>query len=601
MRSEGRVAAIAAGMVRLRPSRQRWPLAARVAASTAVPVLFGWAFGSIDAGLVATLGIFTADYGTDRPYAKRGVQSAVIAVALAATVTVGMWASAVAWIAVLAVSAVAVVAVWICSALATGPPGAYMFVLVCAAGIGVSAAHLPPWQVGLLVLAGGAVAWVGGMAGALTDRRGPEKEALAAAGDAVASYLKVAGTPEAVGPRRRAAESLARSWIALIDYQPARDRSAAQLVALREANHSLHVIFADGMAAVRRGEAIPDDAADSARAIGTLTANPAIVANRDPRRPPLPPVAIPVRLSGAIRRGSHDRRVMARVAVATPVTGAVTAALGVGHAYWAMAAAVLVLHQGSHLAATLQRGTERVVGTLVGLCFSALVLAAHPQGLWIVAIVVGLQFGIQMYIIGNYAVATVFITAIALTISTGTRRVDVGTLLVDRGLDTVIGCGVGTAVFLLMARRQEARRLTEAIAGVIEHTIRATEFIVSDDVSSLPARDARRTLQDSIFDLDKAQEAARHGSRRDQSAAIRLGSVIVAAEELGFATVAACWKAEQHMPELFGSAEYLKRLHVLAQGVRTGTTSPAREEPSVLCSPEVLALEQAWRTLPPVY
>lgn len=43
------------------------------------------------------------------------------------------------------------------------PPGAYMFVLVCAAGIGVSAAHLPPWQVGLLVLAGGTVAWLGGM------------------------------------------------------------------------------------------------------------------------------------------------------------------------------------------------------------------------------------------------------------------------------------------------------------------------------------------------------------------------------------------------------------------------------------------------------
>lgn len=586
-------------MVRLRPSRRRWPLAARVAACTAIPVLAGWAFGSVDAGLVATLGIFTADYGTDRPYVKRGIQSAVIAVALSAAVTVGMWASAVAWIAVLAVSAVAVVAVWICSALATGPPGAYMFVLVCAAGIGVSAAHLPPWQVGLLVLAGGTVAWLGGMTPALTDPRGPEKEALAAAGDAVANYLEVAGTPEAVGVRRRAAESLARSWTALVDYQPARGRSAAQLIPLREANHALHVMFADGMAAARQGEVMPNGAAASARAIGTLSANPSIVANRDPHRPPLPPVAIPARLSGAVRRGSHDRRVMARVAVATPLTGAATAALGVGHAYWAMAAAVLVLHQGAHLTATLQRGTERVIGTMVGLCFSALILAAHPQGLWLVFIVVGLQFGIQMYIIGNYAVATVFITAIALTISAGTRRVDVGTLLADRGLDTVIGCGLGTAVFLLMARRQEAQRLTESIAGVIEGTIRATEFIINNDVSSLPARDARRALQDSIFDLDKAQESARHGSHSDQAEAVRLDGAIVAAEELGYATVAACWKAERHMPGLSGSAEYLTRLRTLAQAVQAGTTSPMCEELSVLCAPEVLALERAWRTLPP--
>ena len=175
-------------MVRLRPSRRRWPLAARVAACTAIPVLAGWAFGSVDAGLVATLGIFTADYGTDRPYVKRGIQSAVIAVALSAAVTVGMWASAVAWIAVLAVSAVAVVAVWICSALATGPQ-----VRTCSSWFALpeSAYRQRTYRPGRSACWCLPEARSPGLGNdpALTDPRGPEKEALAAAGDAVANYL----------------------------------------------------------------------------------------------------------------------------------------------------------------------------------------------------------------------------------------------------------------------------------------------------------------------------------------------------------------------------------------------------------------------------
>lgn len=33
---------------------------------------------------------------------------------------------------------------WLCNALNVGPPGAYVFVVACAAGIGVSASHLSP-------------------------------------------------------------------------------------------------------------------------------------------------------------------------------------------------------------------------------------------------------------------------------------------------------------------------------------------------------------------------------------------------------------------------------------------------------------------------
>lgn len=581
-------------LLAVRPSPSQWPVAVRAAVSTAIPATVGWLAGDIGAGLVASLGVFTTDYGNDRPYANRGVQSALIALSLAAAVTVGAWASTAAWLAVGAVSAVAVVAVWLCSALGVGPPGGYAFVLVCAAGIGVSASHLQPWQIGLLVLAGAATAWTAQMTAALTDPRRPEKVAVSAAGHAVAAYLRAAGAPDVTAVRREAADRLSRAWETLVDHQTGFSRSSGELARLRDANHALHVMFAEGTAAIGRGQPVPTDAPEVARALGDLALNPAVVIGDDRNRPPLPPAPLKVRLAGAVRRGSHHRRVMARVAVATPLAGAIASMFGLGHTYWAMAAAVLVLHQGSHLMATLRRSTERIVGTLVGLGFAALVLLLHPQGWWLIAIVTGLQFCIEMFIVANYAMATVFITAIALTISSGTHRVDVAALVVDRGLDTLIGCGVGVLVYLVMARRQEARRIHTAIADVLKRTVTVTEFLAHGTPTSFAARDARRALQASIFDLNTADDAARNGRRTDRAAAARLASAVAATEQLGYATVAACWAAEQYGPAIFGNSNRDTYLGVLR---RLSDTTPAMLADSAQLPPfaasEVRSLLQA--------
>ncbi|MCH9768935.1 MAG: FUSC family protein [Actinomycetia bacterium] len=589
-----------AGILAMRPAPRRWPLALRVSISTAIPILIGWAAGDIGAGLIASLGAFTADYGTDRPYLSRGAQSAIVAVSLAAAVTVGAWAAGTTWLAVLAVSAVAVVAVWLCSALSVGPPGAYMFVLVCAAGIGFSASHLAPIQIGLLVLAGGAVAWVAQMSAALVSPRGPETAAVAAAGEAVAGYLELAGTSEAVAARRGAAAALSRAWVALVDQQPRR-AGRGVLRRLREANHALHVLFTDTMFAVGAGGQVPSGDAATARAIGALTADPAVVPDRDFNRPPLHPPPARALLAQAVRPGAHTRQVMTRVAVAVPLAGAFSALLGFSHVYWAMAAAVLMLHQGTHRRATFQRAAERLIGTSVGLGLAAVILSAHPQGLWLVLVVSLLQFAIELTIVRNYALATVFITAIALTIATGTHRVDVLALLVDRGVQTALGCGVGIAVYLCAATRQEARRFDQAVADTLDHTVTATAFLARGDATSLAARGARRELQESVFRLNDAEEAAGSGAPRERAVAARLAPVASAAEQLGYATVTACWAAERDPASVFRSADadsYLLLLTGLAQSMRTGAAPRGidrLDELPAFAAPEVAALTEALR------
>ncbi|MCV7421050.1 FUSC family protein [Mycobacterium yunnanensis] len=570
-------------------SPSRWPLAVRAATSTAVPVVIGSAVGNVGAGLIATLGAFTARFGGDRPYLNRGIQLATVSVALASAVTMGSWSARVEWLGIAVVSVVAVAAVWLCNALAVGPPGAYVFALACAAGVGVSASGLAPWQLGLLVLGGGAVAWLIQMSGALRGRRRPERVAVSAAGTAVAEYVDAVGSAREVVARHRAATALHAAWNILITFQPTTDDT---LQGLRAATHALHVLFADAMSAVAVGDGPPTGTADTARRIAELTVDPATVSARDTARVPLGRASTGTLLRRALRPGSHVRHVMVRVAIAAPLAGATAVLLGIGHAYWAIAAAVLILHQGADRSRTLRRGADRLVGTWVGLILAAGILWLHPQGWWLAVILAVLQLTIEMLVVRHYGLASVFITAAALTIATGSHRVDVVDLLLARGSDTLIGCAVGVAVFLVVSRFQEADRLVDSVAAVVD-AVGATMPHLADDTGTLAARTARRDLQLAVIDLRDALDASTAGSDEPMRPAA------VAAEQLAYRTVAACWESDVHLagPPVGrdDALAFAGRLHDLAAALRTRATAPAVEGAPEFMAADVGALTAALR------
>jgi uncharacterized membrane protein YccC len=547
----------------------RWPLAVRAATSTAIPVVIGSAVGNVGAGLIATLGAFTSRFGGDRPYRNRGVQLAAVSAALAAAVAVGSWAARVPWLGVAVVSLVAVAAVWLCNALAVGPPGAYVFALACAAGVGVSAAALAPWQLGALVLSGGAVAWLVQMAGVVRERRRPERAAVLAAGTAVAEYVEAVGSAGEAVARHRAATALHAAWNALITFQPA-VRSDDMLQRLRAANHSLHVLFADSMSATAVGDGPAPDAADTARRIAELKLNPETISTRATDRVPLGRPHAATLLLRALQPGSHIRHVMVRVAVAAPLAGAAATLLGIGHAYWAIAAAVLVLHQGTDRSRTLRRGADRLTGTWVGLVLAGGILWLHPQGWWLAVILAALQLVIELLVVRHYGLASVFITAAALTIATGSHRVDVGDLLLARGSDTLVGCAVGVVVFLATSRFQESTRLVDSIADAVD-AIAATVPHLADDTATA-------------------------GSVRLRATGERLRPAAVAAEHLAYGTIAACWEMDNRASgPLLGPADaerFGSQLRGLAVALRTRGAPPTGfGVPHFLGAPDFLAAD----------
>ena len=525
----------------------RWPFALRAALCVAVPVLVGWAVGDVAAGLLATIGGFTALYGSGRPYLNRAVHLAVIAVCLGLSVALGNWAAEVPWAGVLTVSAIAVAAVLLCNALLVGPPGAYMFVLACAAGIGAAHEHVAPWRIGLLVLAGGAFAWLVHMSGALIRFRGPEKSAVVSAAESVAGFIEAVGSSAEVSARHRAAVALHQSWSVLINFQPLIPAPSSTLRQLRAANHRLHVVFAEAMTAAEDNRPLPAGQAQRARGLGTL-AGCTVSVDGDRAGDDMPlgrpgPLQL---LREAIRPGSTTLPVVARVGIAVPVAGFIASALGVDHAYWAMSAAVLILHQGLDWLRTLQRGIQRLLGTWAGLVLAAVILGLHPQGLWLVLTVAVLQFTIEMFVVRNYALAVVFITPAALTIASGGLVVgDVGDLLLARGLDTLIGFVVAVAVYLPTARRGNPARLAEAIARTLDAVAATSRHLALGEVTTVGARAARRDLQVRALAMRSTYEAAVAGAARGRRSAECKWPAVAATEELAYRTLAGCWVVQR--------------------------------------------------------
>ncbi|MEU2350238.1 FUSC family protein [Modestobacter sp. NPDC049651] len=134
-----------------------------------------------------------------------------------------------------------------------------------------------------------------------------------------------------------------------------------------------------------------------------------------------------------------------RAAVAVVVAGLTATAVGIGHPYWAMVAAVAPL-SAPGVTHQVARAGQRVIGTLAGLLTAAVLLAPGFSAVTTVLVVVVLQVVTELLIGRNYAIALLFITPMALLMGQVAAPRPMGPLLFDRGVETVIGAALGLLV-----------------------------------------------------------------------------------------------------------------------------------------------------------
>jgi uncharacterized membrane protein YccC len=592
-----------------KPVVRRWPFALRAALAMGAPAAIGWLAGDLPAGLMATIGGFTAVYGNDRPFLNRAFHLGAIAVSFALAVMIGVAAGSTAWLVIPVITLIATAAAFLCSALKVSPPGAYLFTLAVAAGTAMGAEHLLWWHVGMLVFAGGAFAWMLHMAGAIFAPRGPEILALRAAARAVDDFIAAAGTPRADNARHQAAVALHLAWTALVGQQPVRPRPNGTLTRLRSEGRELHMIFAETINAAAAGEPVAQSSIDRVKAIAAQATAPRDVT--DPGHVPLGRVSGWQLLEEGIKPGAQPFEIGLRVAVASVISGLVGWAINIEHAYWITAAAVLMLYQGLDWATMLQRAIQRVGGTLIGTVLAGGVLFLHPEGLWFAATIVVLQFIIEMLVLRNYGVAVVFITAIALTIASGGHAVpDIGHQVWIRAEDTILGCATGVIVFALLARHGATRAISQELFRTLAAVDLVAQHLATGDADTPEVRAARRNLQHHTMLLLQSFDAAVGSSGETRTAAEPLWPAVVATQRLAYRLLAAAWRIEAATgagrnaavaAELFGESGGTQLHHCLAgiiHAVRNGAAPPSRPEVPAFLAAEIQLLGNSIVTAP---
>jgi hypothetical protein len=153
----------------------------------------------------------------------------------------------------------------------------------------------------------------------------------------------------------------------------------------------------------------------------------------------------------------RDRRVWLGVVqngVGVLVAAGIALGLGVGHPYWAVVAVAAVMPPPFR-PHSLARTVERVVGTAVGMGVAALLLIPGFPDVVLVLAAGVCQFAAELLVGWFYAAALVFVTPLAISVLEIGHPEPLGPLLVDRLLETVIGCAVGL-VLVLIGRRMLA-------------------------------------------------------------------------------------------------------------------------------------------------
>ncbi len=135
-----------------------------------VPVALGHALGDLGAGMVASMGGFTALYGRDFPYGRRRALHLLwIALGLTVAVTLGRAVSTDGFWIIPIVALFAMATTAACHTFDIPPPGSYMFLLTCAAASGMPDPALTPTVAASLVAGGAIFAWLIQMSGILSS------------------------------------------------------------------------------------------------------------------------------------------------------------------------------------------------------------------------------------------------------------------------------------------------------------------------------------------------------------------------------------------------------------------------------------------------
>ncbi|MGW3599485.1 FUSC family protein [Streptomyces sp. NBC_01617] len=517
--------------------------ALRAALAMALPALPMALAGRADQAVYAMLGSFTTTFGRNLPYARRARVLALVAVAMTACVGCGSalaaWAhprdgGAGAAVVVAAMAVVAGAAKLACDAARLSGLGAVLLLFsfaVAANGSPDTADILP--QTALAAL-GAAVAWVLAVSGWFVHPDRPQRLAVAAALRELADLLEAAGAGHGRGlVRHRATAAVLQAYRTLGLMPPTAAEWGGRggtCVRLTDLSWSLLIGSArrppddpTGLAQHLRGQVrvlvsrrhrvpqlLPELSSPS------VIAQAGMVSVTGPEPLPADPTArraAELRAAELVSGQRHGHPGHAsvllipalRMVLGTGLAGGTALLLGLGHGYWAAISAAAVLHS-INVRTAAQRAVQRTLGTVAGLMLALGVLAARPDPVVLVLVIVVLEFMLEYVVARNYGLGVVFLTPLALLLSDLASPSPAGALVQDRALSSVLGIVIGLGCALLVVHDHAAVRAERALAACREASERAEHTLDDRLEPSFPI--VQTHLAAAVVELREADDAA---------------------------------------------------------------------------------------------
>ncbi|MCX5395538.1 FUSC family protein [Streptomyces sp. NBC_00102] len=413
-------------------------------------------------GMISLMGAMTPFWETGRPLWARVRNSLLVAAALTGAMSAGVLIAPYSW-AVVPASVVIIVTVTVLyyAFMLTRGPSPVMMFYAAILGTYFGADPTVGWQMVGVTAFAALLASVLLMVPLVFAPRAPEERAVAAARRAVADYRLT----EADGQAARLARNAA--------YQ-----------AVNVARLTLHSAWPATRG--RHHQALASDLLDTNRALAEtvldrLGSDAPAASDPGVGAPPGRP-GWRYLLGHALRGDSVEWFTAWRIGVAAGVAGLVSLAVGIGHPYWAILTATIVINQWMDRVAATRRAAHRTVGTLLGVGVVWGVFSLHPGPWWTVAAVVVCMIGQYLLFPLNYALALIAITPMAL-LAVGTGGGSAAAITADRFTDTFIGAATAVAVtwatswaFPRRLVRSQSARAATAIAAVRRTTADGASF-----------------------------------------------------------------------------------------------------------------------------
>lgn len=476
-----------------------WTKAFCAGLCAALPSLIGLILGNFQYGLLAGIGGFTYLYVFNEPYAQRAKKLLSVLLCLTFAVFLGTLVAPYPILSAFMIGGIGAIATFIFGTLKIPGPAAVFLVLGFAMTTGMPIdPSLAPLRAGLIFL-GGTLSWLIAMAGWFFNPHGPETTAVKRVYRELASFLDSVGTETFNDAREKTVVAMKEANHTLIAGYISWQSSDfyKRLYLLNEHASSIYLEVLDR--SVEKNKKLPSELGESVRALtSSIEANKkstpdrilqpdqddeavdhlfTSVYNADAiMNEPMSKINREIQITkqsvktvflGAFDKTSIVFLTAVKYGIILTIAALIAYAFEFNRSYWVPLSCAAVL-LGSTIMSTFLRAIQRSVGTIIGVVIASLILSIHPEGFFISMIILLLTFLTELFIVRNYALATMFITPNALVMAESTTQMhNMPFFATTRIIDIIIGCLIGLLGVLLVGRTSASGLLPHLIAKTI--------------------------------------------------------------------------------------------------------------------------------------